>query len=259
MALLRMSVFSQSLSKNADINLIVPDCDPPSTGYQVMYLLHGYAGDCSDWSRMSLIERYVSDTQVVVVMPSCGNGFYTDAVHGEKYWSFLSAELPELISRYFPVSKRREDTFAVGLSMGGYGAVKLGLRFPHRYGYVASFSGVLDISKVRQMWTENPELVPNCNTVPDFYAIFGEEEAFTGSQDNLFALIDSVPPDCRPQIALLCGNHDFLLEINRNFYQTMQAAGLPCRYREFEGGHDWTFWNTSLAETIHWLPLIKKK
>ena len=85
--------------------------------------------------------------------------FYTDEAYGGRYWTFVSEELPELVGRFFRVSERREDTFVAGLSMGGYGALKLALRQPERFAAAASLSGALDVAALaRSPRAEDPTI-----------------------------------------------------------------------------------------------------
>ena len=84
----------------------------------VLYLLHGLSDDDTTWLRRTSIERYVASLGLAVVMPQVHRSFYTDEALGGRYWSFLSEELPALVSTFFRVSERRSDTFVAGLSMG---------------------------------------------------------------------------------------------------------------------------------------------
>ena len=159
MTYLCASVNSWSLGIKTNVRLLLPDLEPgqapPPEGYAVLYLLHGYTGDGGDWMRLSRLERYLENKQAVAVMPDGGKGFYTDTCSGDAYWTYLSQELPQFIETNFAVSNRRERTFAAGLSMGGYGALKLALRRPERYAAAASFSGVVDVADTMEL-TANP-------------------------------------------------------------------------------------------------------
>lgn len=98
--------------------------------HPTLYLLHGLSDDDSIWLRRTSIERYVAQMGIAVVMPQVHRSFYTDMAAGGQYWTFISEELPALARSFFPLSAKREDNFVAGLSMGGYGALKLGLRKP---------------------------------------------------------------------------------------------------------------------------------
>jgi putative tributyrin esterase len=129
MALLTCHVDSEALNVAATFTVVIPqEVETPP----VLYLLHGLTDDHTGWTRNTSIERYADEAGLAVVMPSVFHSFYSDEVHGHAYWTYVSQELPALVHRLFRVSDRPEDTFAAGLSMGGYGAVKLALSHPER-------------------------------------------------------------------------------------------------------------------------------
>ena len=154
MALLHVNFFSDVLGMATSMDVILPEQTAGQIGmegkasdklYPTLYLLHGMSDDHTIWQRRTSIERYVSDMGIAVVMPTTHLGWYTDMAQGNRYWTFISEELPAKCLSFFKnMSDRREDTFAAGLSMGGYGAFKLGLRCPDRFSAVASLSGGLD-------------------------------------------------------------------------------------------------------------------
>lgn len=99
------------------------------------------------WMRRTNIERYAAARNLAVVMPAVGRSFYQDMAAGPRYWTFLSEELPAIMRGFFPLSEKRADNFAAGLSMGGYGAMRLALAHPERFAAAASFSGALDYAR----------------------------------------------------------------------------------------------------------------
>ncbi len=155
MALMHVDFFSDVLGMCMDMDVIIPQKTRGQIGmegtvgdgrYKTMYLLHGMSDDQTIWQRRTSIERYVSKLGIAVVMPTTHLAFYTDTAYGLKYWTFISQELPRICREFFPrMSHKREDTLAAGLSMGGYGAWKLGLGAGETFGAAASLSGALDI------------------------------------------------------------------------------------------------------------------
>jgi S-formylglutathione hydrolase FrmB len=188
MALLSVDFFSDVLEVGASMNVIWPQTTEHQVGVSgggaasrppVLYLLHGRTDDHSAWARNTSVERYAVAAGFAVVMPAVQRSFYTDEVHGDRYWTFLSEELPALVGSMFQVSQRREDTFVAGLSMGGYGAVKWALRDPDRFAAAATMSGALDISVLLRDPERRQELVdrvfgPEPHPAEDVFALLQE-------------------------------------------------------------------------------------
>ncbi len=257
MAFLQVGFFSDVLGMCMSMNVILPQQSKRQIGMAAkdaggklptLYLLHGLSDDHSIWHRRTSIERYVADMNLAVVMPTVHRGFYTDQKDGYDYFTFVGEELPAICERFFPLSDRREDRFAAGLSMGGYGAMKLGLLLPERYAAVASLSGKLDVTAERRAGSPERER-ENLRT-------FGTHEELVDSDNDLFAaaqrLIESDRP--RPRIFVACGTEDFLIEENRAFNRFF-GEELDVHYEEGPGAHTWDFWDAYIQKVLRWLPL----
>ena len=232
MALIQLGYWSDALQKNTSANIILPQSAPP---YQVMFLLHGLSDDHTIWLRRTSIERYVEGLNLMVVMPDGGRGFYCDAKEGYAYGTALGVELPALIKQWFPV----EDKFAVsGLSMGGYGAVKLALTHPQTFVSAVSHSGALGFGH----WETYREDAFGT----EFRRISGENPR--GGPDDLFSL--SQKTSTKPEIRIDCGVDDFLLEANREFTAHLKEIGYSHQYQEFPGAHEWSYWDEHVQEGI---------
>jgi S-formylglutathione hydrolase FrmB len=209
--------------------------------FPVLYLLHGCSDDHTIWTRRTSIERYVSDLGIAVVMPNVHRSFYTDMVYGYKYWTFVSEELPKIVKSFFPVSDCREDTFVAGLSMGGYGAMKLALTHPDRFAAGASLSGVMDITK----WADF--------SAQEYKLIFGDNPV-SGTDNDLFFLADKLvknPSIPRPKIYQCCGTEDFLYQDNvkfKNYFEKLD--GFDYTYEEAPGVHSWEFWDKYIQNAL---------
>ncbi len=256
MAFFNTSFHSDMLGKACSMNVIVPQKVTTQIGmdssggrklYPVLYLLHGLSDDYSIWMRRTSIERYVAGMDLVVVMPDGGRSFYADMATGAKYWSFLSEELPKIVAGFFPVSTRREDTFAAGLSMGGYGALKLGLRRPDIFGACAAMSAVADIESFIKGMNE-----------PEASGFFGPEKVVPDDCD-LFKLAEKaaqLPENQRPKVMQRCGVDDFLYQANTAFKEKMESLGaFDYTYAEGPGAHSWAFWDEHIQEILKWLPI----
>jgi putative tributyrin esterase len=254
MALLSVDFFSDVLEVGASMNVVWPQTTEhqvgvsggrgSSDGPPVLYLLHGRTDDHSAWARNSSVERYAVASGVAVVMPAVQRSFYTDEVHGDRYWTFLSEELPALVGSMFRVSQRREDTFVAGLSMGGYGAIKWALRDPDRFAAAASMSGALDIQVLLQDPERREELVDR---------VFGPDP---DPADDLFALLESAESPRLPRLHVSCGTEDHLLDHSRRFAADAEARGVDVTVDFRPGEHEWGFWDTEIQTVLGWLPLV---
>jgi len=219
----------------------------------VLYLLHGLSDDHTMWMRQTRLEQYAKEYRICIVMPAANRSFYMDMEHGAKYDTFVAEELPRVIERFFPVSKKREDRFAAGLSMGGYGAMKLGLNRPSRYAAVASLSGALEMETVFQNWDA---LAMGPSREPE--NIYGSEKQLLSGPGNLSRLAQKMcshPEKC-PRIYVACGTEDFLFEANERFVQRF-GEKLGIEYHTEPGAHTWQFWDKHICQVLAWLPLEK--
>lgn len=248
MALLEYRFYSQILEQNTMANVILPDGEPPVEGFPTLWLLHGLSDNHTAWSRNSNIEKYVEGKGLAVVMPDAYRSYYTNMQTGLRYWDFISEEIQQIMRRTFRLSQRREDNFAAGLSMGGYGAFKLGLRNPERYAAVCSLSGALDIRTRLQMAT--PE------QLVELKSIFGDVQTLKSEGNDLIALAEQITePDQYPRFYQACGTEDFLYQYNQNFLCAVKVAGLDISYTEAPGSHTWDFWDTYIQEFLKFISI----
>lgn len=256
MAFIQLNYPSGALQQNTDVSIILPDPPgsahvSPGQAYQTLYLLHGTYGDHSDWWRKTALERYAQEACLAVVMPSCGNAFYQDMVHGPKYKTFLLEELPAYLRSILPLSPRREDTFIAGLSMGGYGAMHLALSKPGQYAAAASLSGVMSFSRLARQ--------PQADQPWPIQAIVGfiSPAAIDRSQRNVVVQARSLKNRGIPLPALFLsvGTEDFTLKDNRDGVGRLRRLGVKVTYEEHPGAHTWAYWDTHIQRVLAWLPL----
>lgn len=260
MALLHVNFFSEVLGMSMNMDVILPQRTSGQIGmkgnrkdgkYPVLYLLHGMSDDHTIWQRRTSIERYVSELGIAVVMPTVHLSFYTDMKYGLNYWTFISIELPSICREFFPnMSDRREDTFAAGLSMGGYGALKLGLGASETFSAVASLSGALDMTaSLRSGAINDPSGV--------FRNIFGSLEEMENSEEDLMAVAGRLKESGKPlpKVYIWCGTEDFLYSQNCTARARLQELGYDLTYEESPGDHQWKYWDEKIQRVLEWLPL----
>ena len=255
MALLHVDCYSQVLSMEMQMDVILPEATRGQIGmegrsggekWKTLYLLHGMSDDHSIWQRRTSIERYAADKGIAVVMPTTHLGWYTDMYRGPKYFTYITDELPKVCRQMFPnMSDKREDTYAAGLSMGGYGALKCGLRAPHVFSKVASLSGGLfdkslikDRSKDNSLW----------------YDIFGPADEFTGAFNDLYAAATEMKSSAiRPDVYIWCGTEDFLYKYNVKMRNHLKKLKYNLVYEESPGDHQWKYWDEKIQTVLDWL------
>ncbi|MFC4150167.1 alpha/beta hydrolase family protein [Micromonospora mangrovi] len=255
MARIRCDFFSEALGMGTSMTVLLPDRTPAGIGMAggavdgdppVLYLLHGLTDDDTAWTRRTAIERYVAPLGLAVVMPQGGRSFYSDEAHGNRYWTFLSEELPEVCRTFFRLSPRREDTFVAGLSMGGYGAMKWALRDPGRFAAAASLSGALDMARRREH--------PTRPTDPAVMHTVWGDRPVSGTDDDTIALLERAGDDL-PALHVACGTEDHLYEDNTRFVATARERGVPLTVDFSPGDHDWAYWDAKIQDVLAWLPL----
>jgi putative tributyrin esterase len=253
MAAVTVDFFSESLEVGVSVAVVLPQATEAQIGVEpaaggeeempVLYLLHGLSDDHTAWTRYTSIERYAAAAGLAVVMPAAGRSFYADERQGHRYWTYLSEELPRVMHSFFRFSDRREDTFVAGLSMGGYGALRLGLTHPDRFAAVASLSGAVDVTTLVQLG-ERRTL---------FDRVYGKRKRPSNDED-LFALLAAADPAVLPPLYIGCGTEDPLLPLNERFAAEAEAAGAEVTTDFRPGEHEWGLWDTVIQDVIAWLP-----
>jgi len=262
MALIQCQFYSEVLNLSTSMTVILPQNTTSQIGmenklrgekHQTLYLLHGFSDDDTIWSRRTSIERYVAPLGLAVVMPQVHHSFYTDMEYGNRYWTFLTEELPKLAQSFFPLSDKREDNFVAGLSMGGYGAFKWAIRHPERFAAAASLSGAVDIAGSMK----NREMSPVRSA---FDLIFGERQV-EGSEDDLLWLLqqgEKASGGEKPLLYQCCGTEDFLYEDNKKFKQVCEQTSYELTTDFGPGSHEWGYWDAKIQDVLKWLPLKNK-
>lgn len=261
MAMIQCHFYSEVLALNTSMTVILPQQTTTQIGMEssqfgdkhpTLYLLHGLTDDDSVWLRRTSIERYVAPLGLAVVMPQVHLSFYTDMAQGNKYFTFLSEELPEIARSFFHLSAAREDNFVAGLSMGGYGAMKLALRKPTQYAAAASLSGSLNMSNpmFKEEWKDSPL---------KYNQVFGDQPIAGTDNDILWLLQQRDQAEgANPLLYQCCGTEDFLYEDNQVFKKACEQTNLNLTYEEGPGDHEWGYWDTKIQDVLNWLPLRNK-
>lgn len=263
MAQVQVNYFSGALMRQVTFQAIVPVDKLTLRGnplkeaktYPTLYLLHGIFGNYTDWMTGTRIERWAQENDLAVIMPSGDNSFYVDHEDaGAMYGEFIGRELVEMTRRIFPLSDKREDTFIGGLSMGGYGAVRNGLKYADTFGYIISLSGKVLVDDAPTSTNDTPSIIGRRSY---YESCFGDLNQLIGSDKDNKALVRKLLAEGKsiPKIFMAIGTDDFLLEDNRKFHAFLTEMGVDVAYFEDTGAHEWDFWDRWIKKALDWLPL----
>lgn len=254
MALIQVNFISNSLKRTVPMQVILPVdkilAEPKQQKpFKTLYLLHGLFGNYTDWITNTRIQKWAEAYNLAVVMPSGDNSFYIDYdfVPNNEYGKFIGEELVEITRKMFPLSHKREDTFIAGLSMGGFGAIRNGLKYSENFGYIAGLSSAIHIF----------EFPGTCIIGED--QVFGDLEVSKNTDKNPRVIIENFGQKPKPKIYMACGTEDSLLAANRVYKDILTKYNFDLTYKEAPGKHDWMFWDTYIQEVLAWLPLEDKE
>lgn len=262
MATFHIDFFSSTLKRFTPVTALLPIEKPDIPGmppadkskpFRTIYLLHGYSGCNNDWLHGSRISTLALMHNVAVIMPSCGNSFYLDdEIRGEYFEKYICEELVSLTRAAFPLSVEREDTTIAGLSMGGYGALRNGLKRSDVFGNIFAFSSALITDQIALLKEgEGTAVAPY-----SYYRhVFGDLKNLIGSDNDPKALAKKLAAGQvpLPKIFMACGTEDFLLDRNRDFSRFLLENNIAHEYRESAGVHDWRFWDEYIEKAMEWL------
>ena len=250
MAFLQIQFFSAALNVASSVNVILPE-ENQGIGVstpkderlpKVLYLFHGYSDDHSIWMRRTSVERYAANHNLAVIMPAVNHSFYCNEAYGEKYWDYVSEELPETMHRFLRLSDKPQDTYVAGLSMSGYGAMRLALTHPERFAAAASFSGAVDIASVLYQRTRGAEID----------RVFGDRVDIKGTEyDPFFLMQRNANAVRKPWLYVSCGTKDFLFAQHKAFVPALRKNGWEVMsHEEPDATHEWGFWDNQIRAFI---------
>lgn len=262
MAVFDITLFSSSLRRLVPLTAIIPVevLDIPgfpmidkTKPFRSLFLLHGFSGSHTDWIRGSRIETLALMHNIAVFFPSGENSFYLDdTVRGALYEQYLCKELIEFTRRVFPISAERRDTTIGGFSMGGYGAIRNGLKHNDVFGNIIGMSNALITDNVVHIVEQKDNPIAS----PSYYIhVFGKPEEVIGSDVDPKALAKKLVDsgETVPNIYMACGTEDILITENDDFSAYLKQLGVHHEYFRSPGIHNWDFWDDYIDKALIWL------
>ncbi len=261
MASIQATFFAKTMRRQVSFNAFIPKEEleipglPPVTRppLKALYLLHGFSGISSDWAYGARVQELSMKHNIAVVMPSGENSFYLDDTDkAELFGEYVGRELVEFTRGLFGLPLSRADTYIGGLSMGGFGAIRNGLKYHRTFGGIVALSSALIVREVSAM---KPGYENAIAKYEYYRRVFGEPERLLGSDNDPEALVRKIELDgaAFPRIYMACGTEDFLLQENRAFHDFLASRGVAHDYREESGQHDMDFWSRHIKIAMEWM------
>lgn len=241
---------SQSLQREMAYCLLLPTGYAKSKrSYPVLYLLHGLWGSENDWLKLTNVAEQVKSLPLIVVMPQADDSWYVNAATRPeaKYEDYVFSDLVQEIESRYRAETTRDGRFVAGLSMGGYGALKEGLKRPQQFSVVGAFSATANAARRVRLDVKTPAIA------------FGAADSETRKDNDVFTMMGKGDPKSLPYFFVMTGSDDpIALEDSRDFLKLAQLMRVPYEYHELPARHEWPFWQRSLEAFLHVLaPRIK--
>jgi S-formylglutathione hydrolase len=236
---------SKALDREMSYRVFLPATLEAGTKLPVVYLLHGGGGGFRDWSNYSDVARYAARKDsfggLILVMPEGDSSYYMNAAGKpeEKYENYLVNDLIGDVETRFPAAKGRENRAVVGVSMGGFAAVKLALSRPELFVFVGGLSAAIDVPSRRFSWRRWEQSMR-------FRSIFGPDGSSSRQSADPFRLVQSASVASTPYLYLTAGEREALLAPNRRFAALLKRRGFSYEFHTKPGGHDWSEWDSQI-------------
>lgn len=238
-------LWSARLRRTVPVTVLLPaHYESDRRRFPVVYLLHGASGDHTDWNAKSGLAAYTADQDVIVVMPDAqGDSFYMDSPGFGPIESMIVDDIVPAIDERYRTIARREGRAIAGLSMGGYGAWRIALDHPGTFAAAASLSGALG-------WGEGaPPPGPAERAWPVDTAAGWERSRIAPRLTRHLRGTNWRGP----ALWFDCGRDDYLLDSNRRMEAVLATLGIPYEFAEFDGSHDWTYWDAHVRDVFGFL------
>jgi S-formylglutathione hydrolase FrmB len=242
------AVVSAALGRTMKYRVLLPDGYADSGAqYHALYLLHGLTGDYMDWSTRTNLAQLAKGLPLVIVMPDGENAWYSNAADkGPRFEDYIADDLVKDVESKYRVIRSRYGRAIAGLSMGGYGALKIALKHPGTFAAAGGFSSALGVTDpvFDDALTDYKE---------QLYKIYGPAGSETRKANDILMIAGKAKPETAPALYMDCGTSDELLDSNRRLVAVLQQRGLKYDYHEVPGAHTWDYWNRRMEVFLPWL------
>jgi len=246
------SYYSSVLKRNLSANVFLPSKVISNSKLTVITLLHGICGDCNDWIYNTNALMAAEKGGFAVIMPQGDNGFYLNSELGRYCDNII--ELIDKCAGWFGFSQDSENNAIAGLSMGGYGALSIGMKYWSRYDTIGSFSGIVDVKKHHERFKVTPE---NEWAVKNAQKVFPEE--YYGTDFDLEHLLEKIPQAKQQNIYMYCGSKDRMYNDNIELFEKIKERYPTSLFEESDAAHSWSAWNYAFERFTIYLTSLKEQ
>ncbi len=235
---------STSLQRPAHYLIVLPPeyRSSPAIRFPVLFLLHGMDGTSADWIDKGNIASLPLH-KLILVMPDGADSYYTNAAlrSQDRYEDFIAKDLVQDVEQHYRIGTRPNARGIAGISMGGYGAIKVALKHPGLFAFAGSVSGALDAPR----WPFSAKRIGQSFRL---LRIFGAWGGSARRANDVFLWARESHPNT--YFYLACGTDESLLEVNRRFVVLLEKQGIAHEYHESTGGHSWDHWQSELPALL---------
>lgn len=246
---LRDIVFrSRALGREMPCRAFLPAKIEPDRRLPVVYLLHGQDGHFTDWSNKTDVAQYAA-RGLILVMPQGDSSYYSNWVSKKNnaYENYLVDDMIAEVESRFPALQTRTGRAIVGVSMGGFGAVRLALTRPELYCFAGGISSAVDVPSRPFNWKHIGQSLL-------FRSIFGPVGSKRRRQHDPFLLARAADPAAIPYLYLTACDPERLLEPNRRFAALLAELGFTHEFHILSGRHKWEDWAGQIGGVFESLP-----
>ena len=239
------SLFSNALAREMPYEVVLPaGYSGSQERYPVLYLLHGWQGDETNWVSLTHLVEDASAYKLIVVTPRGGNSWYVNSATRaqDRYADYVFQDLIAEVDAHYRTIASPHERAVAGISMGGYGAMLFSLRHPGAFAFAASISGAF--AGPSGIESVMPQLKPSTEEA------FGAVGSTTRRENDVDTLIGAVDLTQQPYFFLECGASDPLLSSNRRVVEELSLHGFAYEYHELPGAHTWPFWDAALPAML---------
>ncbi|PAI44360.1 tributyrin esterase, partial [Staphylococcus aureus] len=218
--------------------------DIPAKPLKTLLLLHGLSFLKATYIIFTCIATYPNAHKLDMIIPNVDHSAYANMAYGHSYYDYI-LEVYDYVHQIFPLSKKRDDNFIAGHSMGGYGTIKFALTQGDKFAKAVPLSAVFEAQNLMDLeWNDFSK-----------EAIIGNLSSVKGTEHDPYYLLDKAVAEDKqiPKLLIMCGKQDFLYQDNLDFIDYLSRKNVPYQFEDGPGDHDYAYWDQAIKRAITWM------